>query len=113
MVENPDDQEYRDIRVDYPGIENVIHQEELGYEKSKIIDFSPARLFQMFRLWITNFFDLKIFSRSEDCVLARVQFVPIYRVLLHYIGAIDNIEPRRVCWCIKNYIQNGRTSDAV
>lgn len=30
---NSDDQEYRDIRVDYPGIENVVHQEELGYKK--------------------------------------------------------------------------------
>lgn len=34
------DEEYRDIRVDYPGIENVVHQEELGYKKSKKIDFS-------------------------------------------------------------------------
>lgn len=32
---SPDEHEYRDIRVDYPGIENVVHQEELGYKKSK------------------------------------------------------------------------------
>lgn len=32
------DQEYRDIRVDYPGIENVVHQEELGYKKGVQID---------------------------------------------------------------------------
>lgn len=26
--------EYRDIRVDYPGIDDVVHKEELGYRKS-------------------------------------------------------------------------------
>lgn len=25
--------EYRDIRVDYPGVDDFIHQEELGYRK--------------------------------------------------------------------------------
>lgn len=29
-----DEQEYRDIRVDYPGIDDVVHEEELGYRKS-------------------------------------------------------------------------------
>lgn len=54
MVENPDDQEYRDIRVDYPGIENVIHQEELGYEKSKRIDFSQLACFKCSAYFITQ-----------------------------------------------------------
>lgn len=34
--------EYRDIRVDYPGIDDVVHQEELGYRKSAYI-FNSTR----------------------------------------------------------------------
>lgn len=43
--QNSDHQEYRDIRVDYPGIENVLDQEELGYKKSKRINFYRIEMF--------------------------------------------------------------------
>lgn len=55
----------------------------------------------------------QFFSWSQNHILAHIQFISIYCVFIHNIGAIDNIEPWWFCWCVKGDIQNGWTSDAM
>lgn len=56
---------------------------------------------------------LSHFSWQENCVLANVQPVSVYRIFLHCIGANNNVKSRWILWCIENCILDSWSGDAL
>lgn len=67
-IDELNNDQYRDIRVDYPGIDAVVHEEELGYRNGLYIQLKIALnsfvdfLFRFdFAIYITTYLVIQVF----------------------------------------------------